>query len=124
MPLHFPEGDSMASQPINFPPQLHLDVKTTDGNSEVFCRGRLTAETASDFKQQIRNVISKSKNIVLDLKDVEYMDSTGLGAIVAVYVSARRATCSLRLVNINQRTAELLRLTKLEGVFQGYGEHL
>jgi anti-anti-sigma factor len=109
----------MASQPIDFPPQLHLDVRTSDGKTEVFCRGRLTVETASDFKSQIRDLFPKTQSIVLDLTDLQYMDSSGLGAIVAVYVSARRAKCSLRLANINQRVAELLRLTKLEGVFEG-----
>jgi anti-anti-sigma factor len=107
----------MASQPINFPPQLHLDVRKNDGNVEVFCRGRLTAETANGFKQQIRDIISNEKTVVLDLSDLNHVDSTGLGTLVSLWVSAKKQGCDLKLISLSERVKELLHLTKLDQLF-------
>jgi len=48
------------------------------------------------------------------------MDSSGLGAIVGLYVSAKRQGCALRLINLNQRLKELFRITKLAKIFEGH----
>jgi anti-sigma B factor antagonist len=50
---------------------------------------------------------------VLDLTNVSFMDSSGLGTIVGLYISAKAAECQLRLVNLNHRVKELFRLTRL-----------
>jgi anti-anti-sigma factor len=52
------------------------------------------------------------------------MDSSGLGAIVGVYLSARRQHCGLKLINLNQRLQELFRITKLASVFGGHEDYL
>ena len=49
---------------------------------------------------------------MLDLTDVNYIDSSGLGALVSVYLSAKRRHCDLKLINLNQRLQELFRITK------------
>jgi len=50
---------------------------------------------------------------VLDLTNVSYMDSSGLGAIVGLYVSAKAASSQLKLINLNQRLKELFSITRL-----------
>jgi anti-anti-sigma factor len=47
------------------------------------------------------------------------MDSSGLGALVGLYVSARGQNCELKVIHLNQRLQELFRLTKLASVFEG-----
>jgi anti-anti-sigma factor len=52
------------------------------------------------------------------------MDSSGLGAIVGLYVSARRQGCALKLINLNQRLKDLFRITKLGAIFEGHEDML
>jgi len=50
---------------------------------------------------------------VLDLKDMTYLDSFGLGALVGAYLSARRQDCHLKLINVNQQAQQIIRITNL-----------
>ena len=59
---------------------------------------------------------------LLNLKDVEYIDSTGLGTMVICYMAVQKAGGSLKLVNLNRRNLELVLLTKLSTVFQIFNE--
>jgi anti-anti-sigma factor len=68
--------------------------------------------------------MSETKLVVLDLTNVTYMDSSGLGAIVGLYVSAKRQKCGLKLINLSQRLQELFRITKLAKVFEGHEDFL
>jgi anti-sigma B factor antagonist len=72
----------------------------------------------------VRALIPEADRIILDLTDVSYLDSSGLGALVSVYLSAKRQHCDLRLANLNQRLKELFRLTRLAKVFEGHEEML
>ena len=55
----------------------------------VLCHGRLTYGNAQALKDEVRNRIPGHKRLVLDLKEVPQMDSSGLGTVMALYVSAR-----------------------------------
>jgi anti-anti-sigma factor len=61
---------------------------------------------------------------VLDLTDVSYMDSSGLGGVIGVYLTARRQRCGLKMINLNERLRELFRITGLSTVFEGRGDSL
>ena len=54
---------------------------------------------------------------MLDLTDVSYMDSSRLGALVGLYVSAKRAGKQLKLINLSDRVRDMLRVTNLLSVF-------
>ena len=69
------------------------------------------------LRDEVRKVIPEKKPIVLDLSKVSYMDSAGLGAMVGVWVSAKREGCDLKLVSLTDRMKELLRLTNLDKFF-------
>jgi anti-sigma B factor antagonist len=58
------------------------------------------------------------KQIVLNMDDITYIDSTGLGILVAAYVSAKTQGASLKLCNLGRKFQELLQLTKLVTVFE------
>ena len=55
---------------------------------------------------------------------VEHMDSSGIGAVVRLYVSAKKENCELRLVNFNQRIRDLLGLSGLLKIFGDCGKYM
>ncbi len=99
-------------------PQLNLRVETLEGETVVVCSGWLTAEFTAKFKSDVKALLPGAKRIVLDLAPLTYMDSSGIGAVVGVYVSARTSGCAFRVVNMNKHIRELLKMTHLLGVFE------
>jgi len=63
-----------------------------------------------------------NKHIVLDLTDLQWVDSMGLGTLVRLYVGCKAAGCKLELINLGKRVRELLGLTNLLGIFAEMGE--
>ena len=113
----------MAANPIPLP-ELNLETLRTPEEILVRCSGRITSTTSDTLQTAVRSLIPEGKTIVLDLTDVTYMDSSGLGALVSVYLSAKRQHCQLKLINIGPRLQQLFRLTKLASVFEGHADFL
>jgi anti-anti-sigma factor len=113
----------MAANPLPIP-ELNLETIKTPEETIVRCTGRITSATTALLQTTVRGLIPESKCIVLDLTDVSYLDSSGLGAIIGVYLSAKRQHCGLKLIKMNQRLQELFRITKLASVFEGHGDFL
>jgi anti-anti-sigma factor len=78
----------------------------------------LTSDVAAEFKQEVRALVPQTKRIVLDLNDVGFMDSSGLGAIIGVYVTAKKTNCGVQLINLSTKAQELLKMTNLMSVFE------
>jgi anti-sigma B factor antagonist len=114
---------SMAADPTPTN-ELTLETVKTPEETTVRCRGRINSATSGQLQSTVRALLPDSKLIVLDLTDVNYMDSSGLGAIVGLYVSAKRQGSELKLVNLNQRLKELFRITKLGKIFEGHQDML
>lgn len=104
------------------PVSLTVEVERKDDQCVVHCRGRLVSGVCSFFFNKIGELIPDSTRIVLDLTDLEWVDSMGLGALVRVYVACKRSGCELRLINLGPRVKEMLGLTNLLGVFAEMGE--
>jgi anti-anti-sigma factor len=104
--------------------RLHLRTTSTAEEIVIRCSGRLTSEYTDDLRQEFMRVLPGARRIVLDLSNLRHMDSSGLGALVRLYVSARSANCELQLVNLNQRIRELLGLSNLLSVFGMCGKYL
>ena len=98
-------------------PELQLDAERTPTETVFRCSGRITSSTSALLQSTVRKVIPETKTIVLDLSNVTYMDSSGLGALVGIWVSARKDGCELKLISLSQRVKELLHLTSLDKVF-------
>ena len=113
----------MAANPVP-PNELNLETTKTADESTVRCTGRITSSTSSQLQTAVRSLLPESKSVVLDLTNVSYMDSSGLGAIIAIYLSARRQHCGLKLIHLNQRLQELYRITKLASIFEGHEDYL
>jgi len=105
-------------------PRLKLNIYTKEDATVVECSGRLTADASGMLKNEVKGLIPHSKRIVLDLTALTLMDSSGLGAVVGLYVSAKAASCDLRLINLNKQVRELLGMTNLLSVFETCGQYL
>jgi anti-anti-sigma factor len=113
----------MATNPSNVPSsRLKLDIQTVEDATVVRLSGNLTRDDAATFKEKVKALIPQTKRLVLDLSEVTYMDSSGLGAVVSVYITARKAGCDLQLINLSKRVRELLGLTNLLSVFETTGQ--
>lgn len=111
----------MAASPLVPAPELQLSTeKNNTGEALVHGSGRITAENATMFQTTIRQLIPDCKRIVLDLTGIDYIDSTGLGALVSVYLAAAKSNCELELSNPKPRVRDLLKITKLSSIFEGH----
>ncbi len=101
---------------------LEIHKRSDAGGVVVMeCKGNLIMETAPHLKEAVRKIIPHEKRITLDLGGLKRMDSSGLGALVGLYISARKASCELKLVNMSRPIRELLGLTNLLSVFEDVG---
>ena len=84
--------------------------------------GRLTmSQPAQRLKDKINSLISQKRTqIVLNLADVPYIDSSGLGQLVACYGSVLKAGGALKLLNVGARNQELLSITRLLTLFESF----
>ena len=101
----------MATNPTSTP--LDMTIERTPTGTTVHCAGRITSATTELLKTTVKPLLSQGKMVDLDLANVSYMDSSGLGTVVGLYTSAKSASCQLKLVNLNQRLKELLSITRL-----------
>jgi anti-anti-sigma factor len=103
---------------------FHYEVEKSEddqhGNkvTTIKCHGRLVSESAGEIKELVRPLLPLGGRIVIDLSDLNYLDSTGLGALVGLKASAiKQGICILELVNMTPRVLELLRITGLTKLF-------
>jgi anti-sigma B factor antagonist len=83
----------------------------------VHCRGRLVAGLCNEFYEKVKALIPGTRRVVLDLTDLAFVDSMGLGTLVRLNVSARSKGSCLELINLGKQIRELLGLTNLLSVF-------
>jgi anti-sigma B factor antagonist len=102
----------MATNPVSAT-ELSLTTATTPTETIVDCTGKITSNTSEFLKAAVKPLFSEGKTVVLDLTNVSFLDSSGLGAIIGLFVSARAAKSGLKLVNLNDRLKELFSITRL-----------
>lgn len=107
----------MATNPVPRVPDLTLRVESSGDECTFHCTGRIVSDTVDSLRSEVKPAIARFPTVILDLTDVSYMDSSGLGAMVGLYVSAKTAKCQLKLINLNQRLKELFSLTRLGDLF-------
>jgi len=100
----------------------HLEISKREREGIVILdlKGRLVVGDASNaVREAINQSRDEGKNrIILNLQNVDYIDSSGLGTLVICYTSLQRAGGALKLMSLNRRNIELLVLTKLSTVFE------
>ena len=90
-----------------------MTVDKTPTDTIVHCAGRITAETKDVFRTTIKPLLSQGESVAVDLANVSYMDSAGLGTLVGLYTSAKTASCQFKLINLDRRLKQLLSVTQL-----------
>jgi anti-anti-sigma factor len=100
---------------------FRVQRKELEDCSVVECFGRLTSENVPMLKEEMREACGRKGRILLDLKEVPMMDSSGLGALVALHVSARTRGCRLEVVNASKQILELFSMTNVLSLFEAAG---
>jgi anti-sigma B factor antagonist len=110
----------MAPNPLPTPQStLRIDqLATDDGITTLVCKGRITVETSGAFKSQVKNSAPAHKYILVDLSDVDFVDSFGLGDVLAAFVAARSLGCNLKLIKVHPRVKDLLDITRLASLLE------
>ncbi|MFB3923764.1 MAG: STAS domain-containing protein [Terriglobia bacterium] len=101
---------------------LQINEQETSGVTVLTLSGRVTlGEESSKLRTKLKDLLATGKTrVVLDLADVSYIDSAGLGTLVAGYTSARNQGASMKLANLTKKFDEQLHITKLVTVFEVY----
>ncbi|MGD0893257.1 MAG: STAS domain-containing protein [Terracidiphilus sp.] len=99
----------------------HVEETKDEANyitTTIKCQGRLVSENTDELRKIVQPLLERGGRTVLDFANVEYLDSSGLGAIVGLKVSAiHRGLCVLELVNLTPRVKQLLSITNLLQLF-------
>ena len=101
---------------------LTIASREVDGVTVLDLNGRITlGEGSVQLREAIRDLISKgSKTILLNMGDVNYIDSSGLGELVSAYTTAKNQGASVKLLSLTKKVKDVLQLTKLYTVFDVY----
>jgi anti-sigma B factor antagonist len=98
---------------------MKVTTRQIDGVTILDLSGRITlGEGSVQLRDAIRDLLSKgSKLILLNLADVNYIDSSGIGELVSAYTTVRNQGGELKLLNLTKKVHDLLQITKLYTVF-------
>jgi anti-anti-sigma factor len=108
---------------LNTSGEFRIHSYESEHGLTVECHGKLTSEHALKLRDEVRKLIPGRKKIMLDLKGVPQMDSTGLGSVATLYVSARTRGCQIVVVNATQSIRKLFSITNLLMLFEDVGRH-
>ena len=97
-----------------------IQEREKEGITILDFKGRIAAgPEATAMREKVAEVTAASKrNLVLNLAGVDYIDSTGLGALVVCVTGLRKLGGNMKLLNLNRRNIDLLVMTKLDTVFE------
>lgn len=103
---------------------MEIEQREREGIVILDLKGRLiVGEPVSELRERITRLCEAgTRNIILNMADVDYVDSTGLGGLVICFTSLKKQGGSLKLVNVSRRNIELLVLTKLTTVFEVFDD--
>jgi anti-sigma B factor antagonist len=103
--------------------QLRMSTRTLDGAMVVDCSGRLVfGEESASLRDTVKKLVTQSPNVVLNLYEVNHIDSGGLGTLVSLYTTARNAGGSVKLARLSKRVSDLLHITKLLTIFEVFDD--
>jgi len=102
---------------------LTFEIERDGEAAVVKCHGRLVAGTTEELYQDVKHLLPQLKVVVVDLADLTYVDSMGLGALVRLYASARQMGCEFKLLHLGKQLRNLLKMTNLLSVFGQAEDH-
>jgi anti-sigma B factor antagonist len=101
---------------------MQIDQRTTGDVTILDLKGKITLGEGDELlKDKVNSLVNQGfKKIILNLAEVPYIDSAGLGEIVRTYTTVSRQGGSLKLLNLTKRITDLLAITKLLTVFETF----
>lgn len=99
---------------------MNFSLKTSESGKRtvIVANGEIDAYSAPILKEKLlRETIKKDHEVIVDLKNVSYMDSTGLGVFISGLKSAKEHESNLTLMNLQTRVRRLFRITNLDSIF-------
>jgi len=89
----------------------------------VDCSGRLIfGEESASLRDMVKKLLSESPQLVMNLREVNHIDSGGLGTLVSLYTTARNAGGAVKLASLSKRVGDLLQVTKLLTIFEVFDD--
>jgi anti-sigma B factor antagonist len=103
---------------------LEIQEREREGVIILDLKGRITSgPEAGSFREAASTVATRpAPNLILNMAHVDYVDSTGLGAMVMVSTTIKRSGGKVKLLNMNKRNVELLVMTKLVTIFEIFND--
>ena len=98
---------------------MKFTTREVNGVTILDLSGKITlGEGGLTLREEVRNIVAKgSKKILLNLGNINYIDSSGIGELVSGFTSVRNAGGELKLLNLTKKVRDLLVITKLVTVF-------
>ena len=98
---------------------IDFSTRQSDDITIVDLKGRITlGEGSATVRDTVHDLLSKGqKRILLNLRDVNYIDSSGIGELVSAFTAAKKQGGELKLLNLTKKIHDLLQITKLYTVF-------
>ncbi len=98
---------------------MKIKSRQVDGITIMDCSGRITlGEGSVILRDAVRDLLAKgSKQILMNLGDVTYIDSSGIGELVSAFTTVKNQGGDLKLLNLTKKVHDLLQITKLYTVF-------
>jgi anti-sigma B factor antagonist len=101
-------------------PVLQIETERQPDKIIVHCTGKVNLESWTLFSRTVRALIPEQKPIRVDLANVILVDSTGIGAFVSVWASAKGGGGDLRFINPNKRVQDVVEITRLHDMFENF----
>jgi len=103
---------------------MAIKGRETDGITILDISGRITiGEGSVVLRDRVRDEIAAGRQrIIINLADVSYIDSSGLGELISAFTTAKNRGITLKLLNLTKRINELMQITKLYTVFDAYDD--
>lgn len=103
---------------------MKIKVRKTDSVAILDLSGKLMGGPDADiFKDTVKQLIQEGyKNVLVNLSHVPWVNSTGLGILIAGYTTLKREGGTLKLLNVTDRIESILMITKLGTIFESYSD--
>lgn len=89
----------------------------------VDCSGRVVfGEESASLRDTVKKLLAETPKVVMNLREVNYIDSGGLGTLVSLFTTARNAGGAVKLASLSQRVGDLLQITKLLTIFEVFDD--
>lgn len=92
-------------------------TKTEDNCSIITLTGEIDLQTSPKAREQILQALNNNLHVLVEMSEVEYIDSSGIASLVEGYQDAKSRNLSIGLVNISETTRQVLQLARLDQVF-------